>query len=151
MSRFPSPRYHSSSPYPSLLSPVSPFPYPVPYPLGPPYDSIGPLPLFGSELHLRIILQSIASQIDEIWTHHLDQDSACQAAVRAEKQATMLARDFMIVSVPSHELAGYETQTITEHLSEVAVTTQSWVEHGGVHVPAGKGEEWVGIDPEPTC
>lgn len=58
----------------------------------------------------------------------------------------------MVVSVPSHELADYETQTAAEHLEEVASVTESWVESGGAYksVGKGKGKEWVGIDPEPT-
>ena len=61
----------------------------------------------------------------------------------------------MVVSVPGHELAEYESQTIEEHLAEVTTVTESWVKDGGAYLPLGKGDKgkankWVGIDPEPS-
>lgn len=104
-----------------------------------------------------MILQSIASQIDEIRTRQSRQYSARHPIAKG-KHATMLARDFMVVSVPSHELAEYESQTIEEHLAEVTTVTESWVKDGGAYLTVGKdrskskikSKEWVGIDPEPA-
>lgn len=58
----------------------------------------------------------------------------------------------MVVSVPSHEMADYETQTIAEHLEEVTSLTESFVKDGGAYQTKGKGKgkTWVGIDPEPS-
>lgn len=55
----------------------------------------------------------------------------------------------MIISVPGHDLADYERETVTEHLTEVTSVTASWEERGGVYVPDGKTKRWVGLDPEP--
>jgi ribonuclease Z len=108
--RFPSPRFTSTEPYPSILSETSPYPYPTPT-----QGDIKPLPLQAPELHLRLILQSIARQIDDIWAED-------------GRGATVLARDFMIMQVPSHELNEGEKEVLGGHLKESAGVTASWVE-----------------------
>jgi ribonuclease Z len=132
--RFPSPRYASSDPYPAILSESSPFPSPVPYPLKSPFDQISPFPISAQELHIRLILQSIATQIDEIWN---------------SGHATVLARDFMIVQVPGHEITDGERSIVDAHLKESAEVAKAWQESGGVYVESGRGKEWIGLDPEP--
>lgn len=94
-----------------------------------------------------MILQSIASQIDHIWNEY--RSAAGSETMHAQDHATILARDFVIVSVPQHELADHEWQTIGEHLRSVTAATASWEERGGVYVPAEKGTRWVGLQPEP--
>jgi ribonuclease Z len=138
--RFPGPRYASSEPFPSILSESSPFPYPVPYPLRAPFDHVKPLNLHPSELHMRLIVQAIAAQIDKIWN-----GSKKGGALGA----TVPARDFMIIQVPSHELGDGEMETIGQHLKETRSVTAGWEERGGVYIPAGRGSKWIGIDPEP--
>lgn len=141
--RFPSPRYTSSEPYPSVLSESSPFPDPVPHPVRAPFDQVKPLDLDSSELHIRLIVQAIASQIDDTW------NEATQTATEEVARATVPARDFMIMSVPSHELSEGEREKIGLHLKEMKEVTARWQRQGGVYVPAGKGSRWIGIDPEP--
>ncbi|OCF39038.1 ribonuclease Z [Kwoniella heveanensis CBS 569] len=66
---FPSGHYVSTEPFPSILSPISPYPYPTPQ--LPPSGSGGAVPernLTSAELHTRVILQSIADQITHVWT-----------------------------------------------------------------------------------
>ena len=110
MIRFPSPRYITSEPYPFILSETSPLPYPTPS-----QHDIKPLPLQAHELHLRLILQSIARQIDEIWAPN-------------GQSATVLARDFMVMQVPGHELSDSEKEVVQAHLNETSEVTASWIE-----------------------
>jgi ribonuclease Z len=140
MTRFPAPRYASSSPYPSILSESSPFPSPVPYPLKAPYDDIKPLPLSAPELHMRIIVQAIASQVDQIWSER-------QASAPC---ATVLARDFMVMQVPGHELNAGEVEIVEGHLRETTEVAAAWQEVGGVYIPERRGKRWIGLDPEPS-
>ncbi|KAL7423847.1 hypothetical protein Q5752_001431 [Cryptotrichosporon argae] len=65
---FPSPRYASTAPLPSLLDPISPHPYPTPELLLPsPSLLLSPAPLHAQELHMRLIMQSLADQITAAW------------------------------------------------------------------------------------
>lgn len=89
---------------------------------------------------MRIIVQAIASQVDQIWNGHQD-SSRC---------ATVLARDFMVMQIPAHELNAGEVEIVGDHLRETSEVTAAWQEVGGVYVPGGKGRQWIGLDPEPT-
>lgn len=41
--------------------------------------------------------------------------------------ATVMARDFMVMQVPSHELEDGEKEVVGGHLKETADVTESWV------------------------
>jgi ribonuclease Z len=126
MTRFPSPRFTSTEPYSSILSETSPYPYPTPT-----QGEISPLPLQAPELHLRLILQSIARQIDNIWAED-------------GRGAAVLARDFMIMQVPSHELNEGEKEVVDGHLMETAEVTASWVEQRWADLKIPGIEEYQG-------
>ncbi|WVR00023.1 hypothetical protein IAU59_007165 [Kwoniella sp. CBS 9459] len=64
---FPSGHYISTEPFPSILSPISPYPYPTPQ-LAPTKSKLPEVELTSAELHTRVILQSIADQITDVWT-----------------------------------------------------------------------------------
>ncbi|WVF72824.1 hypothetical protein IAT40_007642 [Kwoniella sp. CBS 6097] len=64
---FPSGHYISTEPFPSILSPLSPYPYPTPQ-LPPAKSTLLEVELTSAELHTRVILQSIADQITDVWT-----------------------------------------------------------------------------------
>ncbi|KAK8854758.1 hypothetical protein IAR55_003497 [Kwoniella newhampshirensis] len=132
---FPSPKYPSSEPFPSILSPVSPFPYPTPYPIprssGP---SIPPHPLTHSELHTRLIMQSLADQINDIWAGGDDDRSAVPA------------RDFMVMRVPGHELSESESDDVRCYKRNAREVNRSWTEYGGVWLKReGEGRVWIGV------
>ena len=89
---------------------------------------------------MRIIVQAIASQVDQIWNNRQD----------SPRCATVLARDFMVMQIPAHELNAGEVEIVGDHLRETSEVTAAWQEVGGVYVPGGEGRQWIGLDPEPT-
>ncbi|WWD19098.1 hypothetical protein CI109_103556 [Kwoniella shandongensis] len=132
---FPSPRYPSSDPFSSILSPISPFPYPTPYPIAhssdPPFP---PHPLTHSELHTRLIMHSIADQITNIWVERGDQHLAVPA------------RDFMVYRITGHESSESEADEVREHKSQASEVMNSWQRVGGVWLEAEKeGRRWIGV------
>jgi ribonuclease Z len=154
--RFPAPRYPTNEPFPSILSSTSPFPYPTPFPIPHSYDPpIDPIPLTRTELHTRVILQSIANQINESWlggaAHSQMQvagDSSDQAGL--SERSAITARDFMVLRVPAHELVQSEADEMAKAKSESADVMRMWEEYGGLWVQTpDAGRRWVGVDPEP--
>ncbi|KAI9637497.1 beta-lactamase-like protein [Dioszegia hungarica] len=138
---FPSPRYHTSSPFPSLLSPTSPFPAPTPYPMTHSSDPpIPPLPLTSTELHTRIIMQNIADQVNEVWNGD---------GLGEVQRQCVPARDFMVVRIPGHELDEVEVDEQGEMGREVKEVMASWAEDGGAWVKEGKEKRWVGVSEAP--
>ncbi|WVW85597.1 hypothetical protein I302_107635 [Kwoniella bestiolae CBS 10118] len=140
---FPSPRYPSTDPFPSILSPISPFPYPSPNNTSSnahSYDPhVEPHPLTKNELHTRLIMQSLADQITDIWSSN------------GERMA-IPSRDFMSLRIPSHELSNIEVDDIRRYKEEVDRVMGSWKEYGGVWVDLPKeiGRIWLGVEPAPT-
>ncbi|RXK41148.1 hypothetical protein M231_01551 [Tremella mesenterica] len=160
---FPAPRYPSSDPYPSILSPMSPLPYPAPWPLRYSIDPpMSPVPLTAAELHLRLILQSVTDQIDEVWdgpafplslstypsidpyTQVLSPNSQRSSSGRK----SIATRDFMILPVPSHELSESEMSTIALVEGEGREVMTEWRERGGVWMGQGTERRWVGVEKE---
>ncbi|WWC93802.1 hypothetical protein V866_000638 [Kwoniella sp. B9012] len=144
---FPSPRYPSTEPFPSILSPISPFPYPSP--TSTPSNAHGydphvePHPLTKNELHTRLIMQSLADQITEIWSP-VAEDKVVRMAIPS--------RDFMSVRVPSHEISDIEQDDIRRYREELNGVMGSWKECGGVWVdlPKEVGRIWLGVEPAPS-
>ncbi|KAK4684986.1 ribonuclease Z, partial [Tremellales sp. Uapishka_1] len=132
---FPSPRYPSSSPFPSLISPTSPYPYPTPWPISHSTDPpISPFPLTSHELHLRIILHSLGDQISDIWNMNIGKDQDA-------KRMAVPARDFMVYPIPSHELSDREVEEMTGAYREAQTAVAEWRERGGMIVDGA----WVGV------
>ena len=158
-SRFPSPRYPSSAPAPSLLSRISPFPYPTPWPVPrSPQPLPDPLPLNASELHIRLILQSLADQITEIW--HAPGDHSTHGAngtngasdsepVRTNGARAIPARDFMYIRVPSHELSESEIEEAEKAREEAERIMAGWKADGGVWMDEEGGRRWIGAEDAP--
>ena len=121
-SRFPASLYPSSSPFPSLCSPVSPLRFPMPY-----NDDQIPLtlPLNDRELQNRVILQSIADQIDEVWNGETH-------GSRSDNRHTVCSRDFMTVYIPSHDLADLENAQMREWTNETRLVMKAWGKEGNL-------------------
>lgn len=106
--RFPSRRYPTSEPMPSLLLPISPFPYPTPQPMQySPDPELQPHPLTGGELHLRLILSSLASQINAVWNDRSSEDATIDSkhpSTSTIRNLAIPARDFMVIRISGHEL-----------------------------------------------
>ncbi|WWC63315.1 uncharacterized protein I303_105915 [Kwoniella dejecticola CBS 10117] len=153
---FPSPHYASSQPFPSILSPISPHPYPSPF------TSTGhgaaskvePHELTKGELHTRLIMQSLADQITDIWTSQTDQSDG-QGVGEEDKVERMAipSRDFMNIRIPSHELSEGEQEEIKAYRLEVQEVMISWKDNGGVWVPRDRdeGRVWLGVDRQPAA
>ncbi|WRT68420.1 uncharacterized protein IL334_005396 [Kwoniella shivajii] len=135
---FPSPRYHTSDPFPSIISPVSPFPYPTPHTPSHGDPPIEPHPLTRTELHTRLIMQSLADQITEIWTKD---DGVERMAIPS--------RDFMVLRIPGHELSQSEQEEIRTYRDGLEQVMESWKTHGGAWVTRAVGRIWLGVDPAP--
>lgn len=56
----------------------------------------------------------------------------------------MLARDFMIIQVPSHELSDGEKEVVRDHLKETAEVTSSWIERRWADLKIPGIEEYQG-------
>jgi hypothetical protein len=56
----------------------------------------------------------------------------------------VLARDFMIMQVPGHELSDSEKEVMDGHLKETAEVTTSWVERRGADMKISGLEEYQG-------
>lgn len=146
---FPSPHYANTDPFPALLGPTSPFPYPTPaaqFATSP----VKPLPLNGQELHLRVIMQSLVNQISAVWNGPSCHDHAVEGPERHLTKLAIAARDFMVVRVPSHELSVFEMETLRAARKETVHVMKSWADDGGVWVGEGSERRWVGIDPAPA-
>lgn len=144
----------SNDPYPSLLAPVSPFPYPTTA-ADAHAGKVPPEPLTSSELHLRLIMQSLANQVSMEWNR-----PACGepngGPLGAEHPACdylklcVPSRDYMVMRVPAHELTKAEIEDLKEVEKENAAVMKSWAEDGGAYVVDLDGRRrWVGIEPEP--
>ncbi|WVR07503.1 hypothetical protein IAU60_004545 [Kwoniella sp. DSM 27419] len=148
---FPSPRYTTSEPFPSILGPMSPFPYPVPQNLAYASDRpVEPQPLRSGELHTRLIMQSIADQITAIWTAETEAHGAHgegSASGQVERLA-VTARDFMMIHVPAHELSHREQEDIKAYKREAGRVTRQWAEHGGIQVEQQGKKVWLGTSTE---
>jgi ribonuclease Z len=127
-----------------------------------------PIPLTRTELHTRVILQSIAHQINESWLGDLSAASqpSIHPAVGSQPgepsdpvgnlagaglaRSAITARDFMVLRVPAHELVHSEADGMVKANNESAEVMATWEKYGGVWVPTGDaGRRWVGVDPEP--
>ncbi len=134
--RFPSPRYPASEPFPSLLSPIPPFPYPTPQPIQSSKDPpVPPHPLTAAELHLRLILNSIAEQVDNSWndTSH----DAIPGTNAASFRRAIPARDFMVIRIPEHEVTEVEAEGIRRAAEEADRVVSEWEYYGGLWVEEG--------------
>ncbi|TXT08608.1 hypothetical protein VHUM_02736 [Vanrija humicola] len=146
---FPSPRYVSNDPYPSLLGPVSPFPYPT-ADITAHAAKLPPMPLTANELHLRLIMQSIANQINADWNGpHCALHNVDEAEPHLVKMA-VCSRDFMVFPVPSHELTSAEIQTMAAAHTEANTVLQSWATSGGAWVVEQGRQQWIGVEKEPA-
>lgn len=146
---FPSPHYANTEPFPSLLGPVSPFPYPTPtatFATSP----ISALPLNSDELHLRVIMQSLVNQISAVWNGPSCVEHAVAGPEMHTVRLAVASRDFMVVRVPSHELSASEMETMRAARKETVQVMQSWADDGGVWVGEGEERRWVGVNPAPT-
>lgn len=114
--RFPSPRYASDGPFPSLLSPMS----------SGAASRNGPS-LTASELHRRVIMSSVETQATAAW---LAKSSSTSRAVAA--------RDLMTYEVPSHELTGEEVAQMSASTDEAKRVEDAWCHAGAQEV----GEQW---------
>lgn len=85
------------------------------------------MPLTGAELHLRLIMDSIARQVSANISH---------------TALVSTARDYMIVRVPAHELSESEEQGLSEYQNESERVRLEWEAKGGLYV----GNEWVGVE-----
>lgn len=128
-----------------------------------------PGPLNSSELHLRLIMQSLANQVSMEWNSpdcpppELGGSTASENGATVEHAAheengekrnylklAVPARDFMVLRVPQHELTPAEIEDLQDAEKEIAAVMKSWAEDGGAYVedPDGK-RRWVGVEPEP--
>ncbi|WWC71545.1 uncharacterized protein I206_105503 [Kwoniella pini CBS 10737] len=141
---FPAPHYANSQPFPSILSPISPHPYPTPFTTTAhgfkPY--VEPHDLTKGELHTRLIMQSLADQITDIW--NTDGNDQIQ-------RMAIPSRDFMTLRIPSHELSESEQEEIKTYRNEVEHVMRSWKENGGVWIPKENGKIWLGVDNPPIA
>ncbi|WWC90691.1 uncharacterized protein L201_005628 [Kwoniella dendrophila CBS 6074] len=142
---FPSPHYPSSEPFPSILSPISPYPYPSPHTqTGHGYEHYAePRPLTKGELHTRLIMQSLADQITHIWSPSIEKDES------GKSRMAIPARDFMTIRIPSHDLSEQEAEEIKKYKEEVDQVNKSWKDHGGIWLPKETGKIWLGVNPPP--
>jgi hypothetical protein len=105
---------------------MSPFPFPTPWPVSHSADPpVPPNPLTNAELHLRLILQSLADQITRIWLSNNNTD------VDLGPSMAVTARDFMVISVPSHEMSEQEKETARRVIDESAQVMTSWANSSG--------------------
>ena len=151
--RFPSPRYPTFEALPSLLSPISPLPFPAPQTLNHVSDPpLQPHPLTGTELHLRLILHSLTSQISEICNYPSFQTSSSEGDTRhlsvtsSPLSMAIPARDFMIFRIPEHELSDGAAEEVRLAGEEARRVTREWEEHGGLWVGAGEDRRWIGVE-----
>ncbi|ORY35568.1 beta-lactamase-like protein [Naematelia encephala] len=141
---FPSPRYLSSEALPSILSGVAPFPYPTPFP--PAHSDepqIQPLPLTSRELHIRLVMQSLSDQINQVWNANIGPNEHYKMAVPA--------RDLMVIRVPAHELTEAEAEEAASAKKEMDEVGNSWSELGGVWAQQAEEMRWIGVEPAPSA
>ncbi|RSH88725.1 hypothetical protein EHS25_002952 [Saitozyma podzolica] len=109
-----------------------------------------PIPLTRTELHTRVILQSIAHQINESWLGDLSAASqpSIHPAVGSQPgepsdpvgnlagaglaRSAITARDFMVLRVPAHELVQSEADGMVKANNESAEVMATWEKYGGV-------------------
>ncbi|AAW43585.1 conserved hypothetical protein [Cryptococcus deneoformans JEC21] len=148
---FPSPRYPTAAALPSILSSICSFPYPVPRPL--PHTSLPPpLPIsltskYPSELHVRVIMQSLADQILEKCASFSLSDEDLDKPPRGKTGMVIPARDFMCLPIPSHELSALEIEDVRSYKEIADKVTEEWKKHGGIWIKNGE-EEWIGVEKE---
>jgi hypothetical protein len=56
----------------------------------------------------------------------------------------VLARDFMIMPVPGHELTDAEKEVVGGHLKQTAEITESWIERRGSDLQVPGIDEYQG-------
>ncbi|BEI90775.1 uncharacterized protein CcaverHIS019_0308450 [Cutaneotrichosporon cavernicola] len=144
---FPSPRFATNEPFPALLGPMSPYPYPVP---AAEFVGVKALPLNTSELHLRVIIQSLVNQISAIWNGPNCHDHALQGPEPHLIKLAVAARDFMVLRVPSHELSESEVEAMRGAREDSVSVMRSWSCDGGAWVGEGGEWHWIGVDPPPA-
>ncbi|GMK53605.1 hypothetical protein CspeluHIS016_0101910 [Cutaneotrichosporon spelunceum] len=144
---FPSPRFATNEPLPALLGPKSPFPYPVP---AAEFVGVKPLPLNASELHLRMIMQSLVNQISAIWNGPSCHDHALQGPEPHLVKLAVATRDFMVLRVPSHELSESEVEVMRAAREDAVRVMKSWSCDGGAWVSEGGEWRWIGVDAPPA-
>ncbi|KLT40699.1 hypothetical protein CC85DRAFT_287213 [Cutaneotrichosporon oleaginosum] len=143
---FPSPRFATNEPFPALLGPTSPFPYPVP---ASQFAGVKAIPLNADELHLRMIMQSLVNQISAIWNGPSCHDHALQGPEPHLIKLAVAARDFMVLRVPSHELSESEVDAMRAAREDAVSVMKSWSCDGGAWVGEDHERRWVGVDPAP--
>ena len=128
---------------------------------------IQPIPLNGAELHLRLILQSLADQISEKWngndhpkqimgeSSHSDQNELRLSSPNAPSHATykmaVAGRDFMVIRIPSHELSDSEAMEMVGAANEARTVIGEWEMRGGLWVNDGATRRWVGVENPPAA
>lgn len=138
-----------------MLLPVSPHQAPVPWPV--PYNRDPPLhtiPLSPSDLHLRVMMQSLADQINTIWNAAANDGPAGPSSSASKEHYRMAipARDYMVLRVPSHDLSPDEIQDQDRHRREAEWVMRSFAELGGIwYEVEGEPRRWVGVEPEPPA
>ncbi|WVQ81846.1 hypothetical protein IAT38_003973 [Cryptococcus sp. DSM 104549] len=153
---FPSPRYSASDPLPSILSPLSPFPYPTPHPIPQPKDiPIHPIPLTNAtrgELHTRLIMQSLADQIWDICGEPIHPPNGPAPSQQTGSTGLVVpARDFMHIRIPAHDLTAGEKEDVKRYKTAADAVAAEWGQHDGIWLRSKTGERrWIGTGPEVT-
>lgn len=140
---FPSPHYSTNDAFPSLLSPASPLPYAVPASL---LNTLPTAALTADELHLRVIMQSLANQVSAAWNGPDCAEHVLQGPEPHFVRLAVPSRDFMVLRVPSHELSDAEVATMRESRREIVEVMQSWADDGGAWVWEDGVKRWVGVE-----
>ena len=119
--------------------------------------SIQLIPLTGAELHLRLILQSLAYQSSEKWNgivrlkpvngeslHSYENRERLSSADATYKMA-VAARDFMVIRIPSHELTDSEVVEMEGAADEARMVIAVWEVIGGLWVGDGTARHhaWI--------
>lgn len=140
---FPSPHYKTNEAFPSLLGPASPLPYAAPTSL---LNTLPAAPLTADELHIRVIMQSLASQISAAWNGPECADHVLTGPEPHFVHLAVASRDFMVLRVPSHELGDAEIATARERRGEIVEVMRSWADEGGAWVWEDGEKRWVGVE-----
>ena len=113
------------------------------------------IPVTTSDLHIRLITQSLVDQIRAVAdpSSHRDQSSRPSGGTRGEETTNaarprmiVAARDFMVVRIPSHELSEIEVKNVIRAQDEAESVMSQWRENGGLWVD-DEEKRWVGVEP----
>ena len=82
-----------------------------------------------AELQARLIMQSVADQIGDIWRGTA---SGLNELENTRRNYPMIvpSRDFMAITIGSHELSDTERRQVIEHLAQVKRVVLQWRDRG---------------------